>query len=87
MSPGVIDDAFKRTKKRYGFPFRMHDIRHMAATTLLSRGVNMRVVADILGHARPEVTLGVYSHSLPRDHAAAAALLANHHPAGDPTRD
>lgn len=76
LSPNIVDKTFVKARDRYGFPYRMHDIRHAVATTLLSGGVHIRAVADILGHARPEVTLGVYAHALPQDHRAAAELLA-----------
>jgi integrase len=76
LSPNILDRTFRQAKARHGFPYRLHDIRHAVATTLLSGGVHLRAVADILGHARPEVTLGVYAHALPQDHRAAAALLS-----------
>ena len=48
---------------------RLHDLRHLHATTLLLAGVPIHVVAARLGHADPAVTLRVYSHVL-REHAA-----------------
>lgn len=48
---------------------RLHDLRHLHATTLLPAGVPVHVVAARLGHADPAVTLRVYSHVL-REHAA-----------------
>jgi integrase len=48
---------------------RLHDLRHLHATTLLLAGVPVHVVAARLGHADPSVTLRVYSHVL-REHAA-----------------
>ena len=48
---------------------RLHDLRHLHATTLLLAGVPVHVVAVRLGHADPAVTLRVYSHVL-REHAA-----------------
>jgi integrase len=48
---------------------RLHDLRHLHATTLLLAGVPVHVVAARLGHADPAVTLRVYSHVL-REHAA-----------------
>jgi integrase len=48
---------------------RLHDLRHLHATTLLMAGVPVHVVAARLGHADPAVTLRVYSHVL-REHAA-----------------
>ena len=47
---------------------RMHDLRHLHATTLLLAGVPVHIVAARLGHADPAVTLRVYSHVL-REHA------------------
>jgi integrase len=46
---------------------RLHDLRHIDATTLLLAGVPVHVVAARLGHADPAVTLRVYSHVL-REH-------------------
>lgn len=48
---------------------RLHDLRHLHATTLLLAGVPVHVVAARLGHADPAVTLRVYAHVL-REHAA-----------------
>jgi len=48
---------------------RLHELRHLHATTLLLAGVPVHVVAARLGHADPAVTLRVYSHVL-REHAA-----------------
>jgi integrase len=47
---------------------RLHDLRHLHATTLLLAGVSVHVVAARLGHADPAVTRRVYSHVL-REHA------------------
>jgi hypothetical protein len=51
---------------------RLHDLRHLHATTLLLAGVPVHIVAARLGHADPAVTLRVYSHVL-REHALAVA--------------
>jgi integrase len=47
---------------------RLHDLRHLHATTLLLAGVPVHIVAARLGHTDPAVTLRVYSHVL-REHA------------------
>ncbi len=44
--------------------FRPHDLRHMAATLMLRRGVPAEVVSRILGHSKVSVTLGIYRHVL-----------------------
>jgi integrase len=51
---------------------RLHDLRHLHATTLLLAGVPVHVVAARLGHADPSVTLRVYAHVI-RDQVAEAA--------------
>ncbi len=60
---------------RAGLPrMRFHDLRHTAATLLLGRGVNPKIVSEMLGHASIRITLDIYSHVLPdmQDQAAAA---------------
>lgn len=43
---------------------RFHDLRHTAATLMLSQGVQARVLQDVLGHADIRMTLGTYAHVL-----------------------
>jgi integrase len=45
--------------------FRFHDLRHGAATYLLSAGVELIVVQRILGHSTIHTTANVYAHVLP----------------------
>lgn len=44
---------------------RFHDLRHSAATLLLSMGVHVKVVQEILGHSTITMTADTYSHVLP----------------------
>ena len=44
---------------------RFHDLRHGAASLLLDQGLNIREVADLLGHSSVSLTLSVYGHVLP----------------------
>jgi integrase len=44
---------------------RFHDLRHTAATLLLSARVNPKVVSEMLGHASVSITLDIYSHVIP----------------------
>ena len=54
---------------------RFHDLRHVCATLLLSKGVHPRVVADVLGHASVTITLDTYSHASPGLGDAAANAI------------
>jgi integrase len=52
----------------------LHSLRHSHASELLSQGAPITAVAERLGHASPNITLGIYSHALPADNQAAAVL-------------
>ena len=54
---------------------RFHDLRHTFASTLLSRGVSVKAVADWLGHSSPVITLTTYAHLMPADEEVARAVL------------
>ncbi len=56
---------------------RFHDLRHTAATLMLSAGTHPKVVSERLGHATIGITLDTYSHVLPDlQHEAAATIDA-----------
>jgi len=56
-------------------PMTFHQLRHTAATILLLKNVNPKVVSEMLGHATIAITLDTYSHVLPDiQHSAVAAM-------------
>jgi integrase len=55
---------------------RLHDLRHLHATTSSLSGVPVHVVAAHLGHADPAITLRVYAHVIRSAEAAAADIFA-----------
>jgi integrase len=66
LNPNHIVDEFKKLLKQAGLPnIRFHDLRHNAATLLLSLGVHPKVVQELLGHTQIGITMDVYSHVLP----------------------
>ena len=57
---------FKQLLKEAGLPdMRFHDLRHSAATILLSMSVPSKVVQEILGHSNIGTTMNIYGHVLP----------------------
>jgi integrase len=50
-------------------------MRHSAAILLLGRGVNPKIVSEMLGHASVGITLDIYSLVLPDMQAQAAAEM------------
>ncbi len=66
FSPRYLEKLFKKLFADAGFPgMHFHDLRHSAATILLSMGINMKVIQELLGHSDVAITLGLYSHLLP----------------------
>ena len=62
----LIRRSFHPLLKQARLPrIRFHDLRHTAATLLISKGVNPRVVQERLGHTNVAFTLGTYSHVVP----------------------
>jgi integrase len=45
-------------------PFRVHALRHYAATGMLNSGISPHLVALVLGHSNPSITLDIYAHAV-----------------------
>lgn len=66
LHPNHMGEAFRKLLQDAGLPpMHFHDLRHSAATILLSQGVNVKVVSELLGHSDIAITLRVYGHLLP----------------------
>ncbi len=66
LGPNHVVEEFKLLLKQAGLPdIRFHDLRHSAATLLLSLGIHPKVVQELLGHTQISITMDVYSHVLP----------------------
>lgn len=46
-------------------PITAHSIRHIAATHLISTGIDIKKVSSMLGHAEVSTTLDIYNHNTP----------------------
>jgi integrase len=65
IHPDTVSSLIVTHNDRQGEPLphaRLHDLRHVHATTLLLAGVPVHVVAARLGHADPSITLRVYAY-------------------------
>jgi integrase len=54
----------------------VHTLRHSAATAWLERGVNLKAVSDLLGHADIRITADTYGHTSEQAAVAAMATLS-----------
>lgn len=57
--------TFKFILKRVNVPYRnFHSLRHTFATNAIELGMDVKTLAEILGHTNAMITLNRYSHSL-----------------------
>src|SRR6266511_2789987 len=59
-------------------PMRFHDLRHLAASTMIALGIGPSVVKERLGHSTLAVTMDRYSHLFPAQDRDAADRLEAH---------
>ncbi|WMX58057.1 tyrosine-type recombinase/integrase [Peribacillus sp. R9-11] len=66
MIPRNFRKEFYNITKYLNLPkIRFHDLRHTHATLLIEQNINVKLIADRLGHTDIETTLNTYSHVLP----------------------
>jgi integrase len=72
----MIRRSFRPILVKAGLPLmRFHELRHSAASLLLSINVHPKIVQDLLGHSNVGTTLDIYSHVLPSLQEEAANRL------------
>lgn len=77
MRPSSVSSEFSALLQTLGLPrgTSYHTLRHTHATWLLLQGVDLKTIAERLGHANEATTLSLYAHVMPgRDEMAAAAF-------------
>lgn len=76
LSPMALTNAFARCARAAELPTTaMHDLRHTAATFILSAGGNPAAAAQILGHSEKSTTLRLYGHVIGLDEVRAARSI------------
>jgi integrase len=78
LNPNHVTRKFKQVATALGFgDLRLHDLRHIHATLMLSQGVNLKVTSERLGHSTIAITADLYSHVLPTIQEEAARSLGD----------
>jgi site-specific recombinase XerD len=74
--PDNVTSFFIRVRDAVGAPdVRLHELRHFTPTQLIRTGMDIRTVADFLGHSDPSLTLRVYSHAIEVRNRASATIM------------
>jgi integrase len=77
LLPNTVSGRVAQLSKRLGLTVNLRNLRHYAATEMLTNGVDLRTTAGRLGHGDGgSTTLKVYTHFLPAPDLRAAQVLA-----------
>lgn len=73
--PDGITNRFAKIANMVGVACRFHDLRHFVGTQLVAKGIDVRSVADRLGHSSATITLDIYSHGVTEAQRQAADAM------------
>lgn len=63
FSPNALTDRFNKARKKLGFTWRLHDLRHYNASVMLSIGIPDKYAMKRMGHSTPNMLKTVYQHT------------------------
>lgn len=77
ISVDTISDAYTNIANAAGIenPLGIHTLRHTFASLLIKKGVDIKIVSDILGHKDVSFTYNIYVHILEEQKVSAMELL------------
>lgn len=73
--PDGVSKRYRRVRDGLGLTARLHDLRHLSATTLVAAGVDVRTVAQRGGWRKASTLIDRYAHGVPAADRAAADIL------------
>ena len=77
LNPNTVNLELKEFCKRHDLPhINPHLFRHSAASILISNGVDVLSVSQMLGHSNISTTLNTYSHALEESRQKTAAAVS-----------
>lgn len=63
FTPNALTDRFITARKKLGFQWRLHDLRHYNASVMLSIGVPDKYAMQRMGHSTTNMLKTVYQHT------------------------
>jgi integrase len=74
--PSAVSSDWGELAGRIGMPeITFHSLRHSHVSQLIANGVDIVTISKRLGHAKPSITLAIYSHMFHTDDRKAAAAI------------
>lgn len=76
VNPSAVKRRLNNLIQAAGLPtITTHDLRHIAATRMVTAGVPIAIVSHKLGHASISITMDLYSHLVPTDQTQAVTAM------------
>ncbi|BCJ38861.1 hypothetical protein Athai_63640 [Actinocatenispora thailandica] len=76
LEPRNVNRVFETVRAEADLPWlHLHDLRHAFATFLLTGGVELRTVMELLGHSTIRLTADTYGHVLPATARGASGVM------------
>ncbi|GAA4851231.1 site-specific integrase [Saccharopolyspora rosea] len=87
LRPASVTQRYRRLATSLGLrSTRLHALRHYSATELIASGVDLRTVAERLGHGNGATTIRIYSAWVAEADERAAGVISSIVPRPDPTK-
>lgn len=87
LKPSSVTQRYRRLAQRLELrSTRLHSLRHYSATELIAAGVDLRTVAERLGHGNGATTIRIYSAWVSQADERAAGVISDIVPRPDPTK-
>lgn len=66
ISPSNFNRMFRGIQKslKYEVVLGVHSLRHTFATLMLNKGIDVKIVSELLGHSNVSVTYNIYIHTI-----------------------
>lgn len=76
IHPDTVTGWFHDFVKRTGLPeVTVHGLRHTFITLLISKGVDVVTVSNLVGHSMPSTTINMYAHAISERKASAVEAI------------
>jgi integrase len=76
LRPSAVSIEWGKLADHIGMPeITLHRLRHSHASQLIASGIDIVTISKRLGHAKPNVTLGIYAHMFTTDDSKCAAAI------------
>lgn len=76
--PNTVTKGFIRLRKKHGYTFRLHDLRHYNASIMLALGIPDKYAMERMGHATTNMLKNVYQHTMESKKQEVDELINNH---------